>query len=56
METLVRYNGKWYKIIPKVCEPPKITYGVAWMKIKNLGGYKEWFEKERKISSILYNE
>jgi hypothetical protein len=56
MESLVRHEGKWYKIIPKEHESPKITYGVAWLKIKENKGYKEWFESQRKISKILYNE
>jgi hypothetical protein len=56
METLVRYNGKWLKIIPKMNEPERITREIAWLKIKENKGYKEWFEKERNISKILYNE
>ena len=56
METLVRYNGKWFKITPKPGEPARITHEVAWLKIKEGKGYKEWFEQERKISKILYNE
>ena len=56
MEPLVRYNNTWYKIIPKQGEPSRITHGVAWLKIKENKGYREWFEKERNISKILYNE
>jgi hypothetical protein len=56
METLVRHKGTWYKIIPKKFEPERTTYEVAWLKIKENKGYRDWFEKERKISKILYNE
>jgi hypothetical protein len=56
METLVRYNKKWYKIVPKPFEPERITFEVAWMKIRDNAGYLEWFKKERNISKILYNE
>jgi hypothetical protein len=56
MESLVRYNGTWYKIIPKKHEPSRITNEVAWLKIKDKKGYRQWFEKERNISKILYNE
>jgi hypothetical protein len=34
METLVRYNGKWFKILPKRDEPERVTEEVAWLKIK----------------------
>ena len=56
MEPIVRYNSTWYKIIPKKGESPRITNEVAWLKIKENKGYREWFEKERNISKILYNE
>lgn len=56
MEALVRYKGTWFKVIPKPAEPVRITHEVAWLKIKENKGYKEWFEKERNISKILYNE
>jgi hypothetical protein len=56
MEPLVRYKGKWFKILPKPFEPERLTFEVAWMKIKHGTGYPQWFKKERNISKIVYNE
>jgi hypothetical protein len=56
MEPLVRYNGKWFKIVPKAYEPERQTFEVAWMKIKENLGYAAWFKRERNISKIIYNE
>lgn len=56
MEPLVRYNGKWFKILPKKFEPERMTEEIAWLKIKENKGYLEWFKRERNLSKILYNE
>jgi hypothetical protein len=56
MQSIVRYEGKWYVVVPKLGEPERVTREIAWMKIKENKGYREWFEKERKISKVLYNE
>lgn len=56
MQPILRYNGVWHKIIPKPYEVERITFEIAWMKIKENKTYKDWFKKERKISALLYNE
>jgi len=56
MQPILRYNGLWYKIIPKPYEVERITFEIAWLKIRENKSYKEWFKKERNISALLYNE
>jgi len=53
---LVRYKGVWYKITPKAGEPERMTEELVWMKLKEEGGAREWYKKERKVSRVLYNE
>ena len=55
----VRYNGKWYKIIPKPYEPERQTMEVAWAQIREpeivtTEHYRKYFEKQRKEARILY--
>jgi len=54
MEPLIRFEGKWIKIIPKPYEPERQTFQTVWMKLN--GQAFNWFEKERLISKIVYNE
>jgi hypothetical protein len=57
MPPTIRYNGKWYAIIPKTYEPERQTYQVAWIQI--LEGmspeeaYRKYFEILRKESKLL---
>jgi hypothetical protein len=56
---VVRYQGKWYKIIPKPYEPEKQTYEISWSLIKqpNLTkeeAYRTWYQKQREIVKVLY--
>jgi len=56
---VVRYQGKWYKIIPKPYEPEKQTYEISWTLIKqpNLTkeeAYRTWYQKQREIVKVLY--
>jgi hypothetical protein len=54
MEPLIRFKGKWIKIIPKPHEPERQMFQTVWMKLN--GQAFNWFEKERLISKIVYNE
>jgi hypothetical protein len=56
---VVRYQGKWYKIVPKPYEPEKQTYEISWNLIKqpNLAkeeAYRTWYQKQREIVKVLY--
>lgn len=56
---IVRYQGKWYKIIPKPYEPERQTYEIAWSLIKqpNLTkeeAYRAWYANEREVVKVLY--
>jgi lipocalin len=56
---IVRYEGKWYKIIPKPYEPERQTTEIAWSLIRNPSltredAYINWYEKERKEVKVLY--
>jgi hypothetical protein len=56
---VVRYQGKWYKIVPKPYEPERQTYEIAWAMIKtpNLtsqDAYQEWYKKEQETAKVLY--
>jgi hypothetical protein len=58
MATVVRFQGKWYKIAPKKYEPERQTYSIAWEIIKkgvtSKQVYREWFLNEREDSKLLY--
>lgn len=56
---IVRYNGTWYKIVPKPYEPECQTYEIAWTLIKQPDttkeeAYRTWYEKQREIVKVLY--
>lgn len=58
MYSAVRYQGKWFKIIPKPYEPERQTYQVAWMQIReplvtSEEAYRKYFENLRKESKVL---
>ena len=54
---LVRYNGKWFSILPRPFEPERMTTDIAWLQIKEglsaADAYRSWFETQRKISRLL---
>lgn len=56
---IVRYQGKWYKIIAKPYEPERQTHEISWSLIKQQGlakeeAYRAWYEKQREIVKVLY--
>lgn len=56
---VVRYNGKWFKIVPKPYEPEAQTYQTAWMQIREPlvtphEAYRSYFERQREIVKVLY--
>lgn len=55
---IVRYNGKWFKIVPQPYEPERQTYEIAWMMIKeginSKEAYRKWYENEQSIVKVLY--
>ena len=56
---IVRYQGKWYKIIPKPYEPEKQTCEISWNLIKQPSiakeeAYRTWYQKQREIVKVLY--
>jgi hypothetical protein len=57
MQPTVRYNGKWYAIIPKPYEPERQTYQVAWSQIITSitaeEAYRKYFEVLRKETKLL---
>jgi hypothetical protein len=57
MPSTVRYNGKWYAIIPKPYEPERQTYQVAWSQIITSitaeEAYRKYFEVLRKETKLL---
>jgi hypothetical protein len=55
----VRYNGNWFKIIPKQYEPERQTYEIAWHRIReplvlSPEAYREWYASEQKKVKVLY--
>jgi hypothetical protein len=54
---LVRHNGRWIKIHPRLFEPERMTADIAWMQIKEKisaeEAYLRWFELQRRISRVL---
>ena len=57
MPAAVRYNGKWFTVIPKSYEPERQTYQVAWMQITEgmpaEEAYRKYYETLRKESKVL---
>ena len=56
---IVRYQGKWYKIIPKPYEPERQTYEISWSLIKQPDlteqeAYRAWYKAQREIVKVLY--
>jgi hypothetical protein len=57
---MFRCNGAWFVVEEKKGEPLRQTLEIAWKIAKegvdNKKAYRSWYEKERKITSKLYNE
>ena len=57
MGFLVRFQGKWVEITPRLYEPERMTTDIAWMQIKEglsaVDAYRKWYEKQRKLSRLL---
>ncbi len=56
---IVRYQGKWYSIVPKPYEPERQTYQISWNLIRQPNitkeeAYREWYKKEQKNVKVLY--
>ena len=56
---VVRYEGKWFKIIPKKYEPERQTQEIAWWLIREPlvipeDVYRNYFTKERESAKVLY--
>jgi hypothetical protein len=62
METVptmvIRYKGKWYKVIPKPYESEYQTIRIAWMIVKDgmspLEAYRRFFKEEQNMAKLLY--
>ena len=57
-EKAVRYQGKWYKIVPKQYESERQSTEIGWSIIKenitSLEAYRNWYSKEREDAKLLY--
>jgi hypothetical protein len=54
---MFRLNGYWFVVAPKPGEPPRLTHHIMWNVAKGVDAqkaYREWYAKERKITSVLY--
>lgn len=55
---VIRYKGKWYKVIPKSYESEYQTNRIAWMIIKDgltpLDAYRKFFKEEQNMAKLLY--
>ena len=54
---MFRLNGKWYIVFPKAGEPERQTHAIMWSLASGtpvLQSYREWYARERKITSLLY--
>lgn len=56
---VVRYQGKWFKIIKKPYEPESQTYQTAWAQIREpmimpQEAYRQYFQTERENMKVLY--
>ena len=56
---IVRYQGKWFKIVPKRYEPERQTSEIAWTLIREPlvvpeDAYRNYFAKERENAKVLY--
>ena len=59
MSQVVRYNGKWFKIVAKPYEPERQTIEIAFSMLRDPSimppeAYINWFKKEREDAKVLY--
>ena len=55
----VRYEGRWYKIVPKPYEPERQTFQIAWNLIREPliakeEAYCAWYKREQENVKVLY--
>ncbi len=55
----VRYQGKWYKIVPKPYEPERQTFQIAWNLIREPlivkeEAYRSWYKAEQENVKVFY--
>ncbi len=56
---VVRYKGKWYKIVPKPYEPERQTFEISWHLIREQDttkeeAYRTWYQREQENVKVLY--
>ena len=56
---LIRYQGKWFRILAKPYEPERQTYSIAWMMARQPdmtpeSAYKKYFETLRDEAKVFY--
>ena len=56
---VVRYQGKWYKIIAKPYEPERQTFEISWALIRQPNtskeeAYRTWNKREQEKVKVLY--
>ena len=56
---VVRYQGKWIKIVRKPYEPERQSYKIAWNMIREPlvvpeTAYKKYFQSLREDAKVLY--
>jgi len=57
MARIFRYQGRWYRIIPKPWEPERQTWFIASklaQGISQVEAYRLWFSERQKQSKLLY--
>jgi hypothetical protein len=59
MPQVVRYQGKWYKIVPKPYEPERQTIQIAWHLIREPlitkeEAYRAWYKNEQENVKVFY--
>jgi hypothetical protein len=54
---VVRHDGRWMEIHPRLYEPERMTTDVAWLQLKegvsSQEAYRLWFERQRTISRFF---
>lgn len=59
MPQVVRYQGKWYKIVPKPYESERQTIQIAWNLIREPlitkeEAYRAWYKTEQENVKVFY--
>lgn len=55
----LRYNGVWFKVVPKAYEPERQTYEIGWQRIReplvlSPAAYRNWYVSEQRKAKVLY--